>query len=187
MFQKALIRLHHWFRIYLYKCYSDNNNIHGKFISGQPVVFKGQGHIFFGNNVRIGVRCSPHYYNSYAYIDSRSIDSKIRFGNNISINNSFSIVSEKEITIGNNVLIGFNCCIIDSNFHNLDTIKRKETDPNPEDVIIGDNVFIGNDVTILKGVTLGENTVVAARAVVTKSFPKNVVIGGNPAKIIGQL
>jgi len=48
-------------------------------------------------------------------------------------------------------------------------------------------VFIGNNVTVLKGVTIGENSIVATGAIVTKSFPKDVIIGGCPAKIIGEV
>ena len=52
---------------------------------------------------------------------------------------------------------------------------------------IGDNVWIGGGVTILPGVMIGDNTVVAAASVVTKSFPDNVVVAGNPARIIKHL
>ena len=54
-------------------------------------------------------------------------------------------------------------------------------------VTIGDNCWIGGGVTILPGVTLGDNVVVGAASVVTKSFPSNVVIAGNPAKVIREL
>ncbi|HEX8899049.1 MAG TPA: DapH/DapD/GlmU-related protein, partial [Chthoniobacterales bacterium] len=54
-------------------------------------------------------------------------------------------------------------------------------------VIISDNVWIGMNAVILKGVTIGENSVVAAGAVVTKSVPANVVVAGNPAVITKQL
>ena len=57
----------------------------------------------------------------------------------------------------------------------------------PSKVEIGNNVWIGGGVTILPGVSIGNNTVVGAGSVVTKSFPDNVVIAGNPAKIIKKL
>ncbi|WP_309367378.1 acyltransferase [Sphingobacterium sp.] len=53
-------------------------------------------------------------------------------------------------------------------------------------IVIGNNVYIGNNVLIMPGVTIGDNVVIAAGAVVTKSFPDNVVIGSNPAKVIGS-
>ncbi|MEP6955368.1 MAG: DapH/DapD/GlmU-related protein, partial [Chthoniobacterales bacterium] len=54
-------------------------------------------------------------------------------------------------------------------------------------VVIGDNVWIGMNAIILKGVTIGENSVVAAGAVVSKSVPANVVVAGNPAVVVKQL
>jgi len=161
--------------------------VEGSFISHQPIVVRGKGKIIIGNNVNIGVINSPYFYNTYAYIEARNEASQLIFGKNIHINNGFSVVSEKKIEIEDEVLIGFNCNIIDSDFHNLDKSKRHETDPNPKEVLIKKNVFIGNNVTILKGVTIGENSVVANGAVVTESCPKNVIIGGVPAKVLKQL
>ncbi|RLJ67126.1 maltose O-acetyltransferase [Lacinutrix venerupis] len=166
---------------------SSNNNVDGNFKAYQPVVIRGKGHVKFGNKVNIGVINSPLFYNTYAYIEARSNDAVISFGNNININNSFSVVSEKSITIEDNVLIGYNCSIIDSDFHDLEPSNRNNNTQKKESVLISKNVFIGNNVSIFKGVTIGENSVVAASSVVTKSFPSNVVVGGNPAKIIKTL
>ena len=159
----------------------------GSFKAHQPVMCNGLGKVKFSENVNFGVINSPHFYNSYAYIEARNQNAIITFGNNVHINNGFSIISEKRISIGNNVLIGHNCQLTDSNFHDLDKNNRHQTDLSPLDVIIGDNVFIGNNVTILKGVEIGENTVVANGSLVTKSFPKNVIIGGVPAKFLKDL
>ena len=166
---------------------SNNKSIEGNYIAHQPVVIRGKGNVGFGSNVNLGVINSPFFYNTYAYIEARNEDAIILFGNNININNSFTAVAEKSITIKDNVLIGYNCSIIDSDFHNLDPTKRNNSNQKAACVIISKNVFIGNNVSILKGVTIGENTVVAANAVVTKSFPANIIIGGNPAKIIREL
>lgn len=54
-------------------------------------------------------------------------------------------------------------------------------------VYIGDNVYIGNNCLIMPGVTIGSNVIVAAGSIVTKSIPDNVVVGGNPAKILSSL
>ncbi len=84
------------------------------------------------------------------------------------------------------MLIGFNCHIIDSAFHDLEIDKRKETQtPKPTEVIIEKNVFIGNNVTILKGVTIGRKYCSCNWiGMVTESCPENVIIGGVPAKVI---
>lgn len=170
-----------------YSFYSNNSTVNGVFISHQPIVLRGKGQISVGENVNIGVINAPLFYNSYGYLEARNENSTLIFGNNIHINNNFSVVSEKSIIIKDNVLIGFNCNIIDSNFHNLEIDKRFETDSEPSEVIIENNVFIGNNVTILKGVTIGENSIVANGSMVTKSCLDNVIIAGVPAKELKKL
>ena len=124
----------------------------------------------------------------YGYIDARNIVSKIVIGDNVHINNNFFICSEGEgIEIGENTLIGINCQIMDSDFHDLRPERRTTGIPKTAKVIIGKNVFIDNNVSILKGVTIGDNSVIANGAIVTKSVPGNTIVGGNPASIIRNL
>ncbi|WP_220340233.1 acyltransferase [Seonamhaeicola aphaedonensis] len=116
---------------------------------------------------------------------------KLKIGFNVGI--SFStIVCHNKITIGNNVKIGGNSVIYDTDFHSLNYQKRqiKEMDiegTKTKPVILEDNVFIGAHSTILKGVTIGENSIVGACSVVTKDIPKNEIWGGNPAKFIRRI
>jgi len=90
--------------------------------------------------------------------------------------------------IGDNVLIGGGCFIFDTNFHPIKSEERINplTCNNGENksVIIGDNVFLGSSCIICKGVTIGENAVIAAGSVVVKDIPANEVWGGNPARFI---
>ncbi len=88
----------------------------------------------------------------------------------------------KEITIGNNVLIGSNTLITDSNWHPKDIRSG-----NPQPVVIGNNVWLGVNVTVLKGIKIGDNAVIGAGSVVTKTIPANVVAAGNPCKVIRTL
>ena len=90
------------------------------------------------------------------------------------------------IRIGAHCMIGPKTCIYAIG-HPLDAAARREKIGLPEPVTIGDNVWIGGGVTILPGVSIGDNTVIAAASVVTKSFPDHVVIAGNPARIIRQI
>lgn len=118
-------------------------------------------------------------------------NAEIIIGNNVGMS-STAIVSHKSITIGNNVKIGGGVCIYDTDFHALDAKKRaiKDTDKeqaNKQPVIIEDNVFIGAHSTILKGVTIGQNAIIGACSVVTRSVPPNEIWGGNPAKFIKVL
>jgi len=95
-----------------------------------------------------------------------------------------SIAAAKKIKIGKNVLIGANCTILDNDFHHSDPNKRALDDYPARSVFIEDNVFIGFNCLILKGVTIGENSVIGANSVVINSIPKNSIAVGNPCKVI---
>src|SRR3954468_9654911 len=119
-----------------------------------------------------------------------------------SLLNGALIMAEELIEIGSHVLISWNVGIADSDFHPLDPAKRLQDTyalapfyenhpPRPElktaPVKICDGAWIGMGAVILKGVTIGQNSVVAAGAVVTKSVPPNCVVAGNPAVVVKQL
>lgn len=112
----------------------------------------------------------------------------LKIGNNVGMS-SIAIICDKHIQIGDFVMIGGNVVIYDTDFHSLDSNLRHEkmndySNTNRQDVIIENNVFIGAHSTILKGVCIGENSIIGACSVVTKSIPKNEIWGGNPAKFI---
>ena len=94
-----------------------------------------------------------------------------------------------EIEIQDNVLIGSNVYISD-HFHGNNDYSDIDLAPSERELfhkgrmIIGRNVWIGDSVSILPGVSIGENTIIGTNSVVTKSFPSNVIIAGVPAKII---
>lgn len=111
---------------------------------------------------------------------------KISIGSGCGISGS-TIYAMKEITIGDNVLIGGNCKIIDNDFHPLPASQRydqKVEDIKKGAIYIDDGCFIGANSIILKGTTLGKNCVVGAGSVVSGTYPDNVIIAGNPAKVI---
>lgn len=175
-------------RIYCFKILSNNKNIQGVATKNQPVLFLGEGNIIFGRNVSLGYFPSPKFYSDSIHIEARRLDSEIKFGNNIYINNGFIAVAESSyIHIEDDVLIGTNVEIINSDFHGLDPKERNSGKQISLPIIISKNVFIGSNVVITKGVTIGENTVIANGSVVTTSFPENVIVGGNPAKVIRSL
>jgi acetyltransferase-like isoleucine patch superfamily enzyme len=120
---------------------------------------------------------------------------RVRVGDFTLLNGAL-VMCEERIDIGSSCLVSWNVGIADSDFHPLDPAQRlidaqalapflKDRPPRPTlktaPVIISDNVWIGMNAIILKGVTIGENSVVAAGSVVTKSVPANTVVAGNPA------
>lgn len=97
-----------------------------------------------------------------------------------------TILDIAPVHIGNHVLIGPNTLISTVN-HPLSPAGRRKHLGTSAPVRIGDDVWIGGNVTIVPGVTIGQNVVVAAGAVVTKDVPDNVLVGGVPAKILKHL
>jgi acetyltransferase-like isoleucine patch superfamily enzyme len=96
-----------------------------------------------------------------------------------------SIYAMESIEIGKHVLIGANCHIYDTDFHPIDWRERRESgDPTTAAVKIEDDVWLAANVTVLKGVTIGARSVVAAGSVVTSDIPADVLAGGVPARVI---
>jgi acetyltransferase-like isoleucine patch superfamily enzyme len=110
--------------------------------------------------------------------------SEIVIGNNSGASGVLFVAS-KSIHIGNNVLIGAHSTIVDTDFHHSNPKFRFVPKLRPaQPVVIEDNVFIGFNCSILKGVTIGENSVIGANSVVMNNIPKNSIAIGNPCKVI---
>lgn len=111
----------------------------------------------------------------------------LRFEGNVGMSN-VSIIATQAITIGQNVILGGNVTIADSDFHSMDSrhwfTEEDAHHMSSEAIVIGDNVFIGMNAIILKGVHIGNNAIVGAGSVVTKDIPANEIWAGNPAKFI---
>ncbi|MCP1102981.1 acetyltransferase-like isoleucine patch superfamily enzyme [Aequitasia blattaphilus] len=105
----------------------------------------------------------------------------ITIGKRVFINSGCRFQDQGGITIGDDVLIGHNAVLATLN-HGFAPEDRGDMHPAP--IIIENNVWIGANVTILPGVTIGKNAIVAAGAVVTKNIPADTVVGGVPAKAI---
>ncbi len=110
-------------------------------------------------------------------------DAVFRIGLGSYVGFNSRIFAESAISIGENCAISWDVEIMDTDFHR---ISLADKDIGRSDVIIGNSVWIGAGAKILKGVTLGDNVLVAAHAVVAKSFPPNAIVAGNPAKLIGE-
>ena len=96
------------------------------------------------------------------------------------------IAAATSIVIGDSVACGANVTITDTDWHGVQPTRRHEPgDSSP--VVIEDNVWIGLNVIVLKGVTIGRGSVIAAGSVVTSNIPAEVIAAGAPAKVIGQI
>jgi acetyltransferase-like isoleucine patch superfamily enzyme len=97
------------------------------------------------------------------------------------------ISAAQSIEIGPNVICGANVTITDTDWHNLDRSLDGMRPAATAPVTIGENVWLAMNVTVLKGVSIGENSVVAANSIVTRDIPANVLAAGQPAKIIKKI
>lgn len=110
----------------------------------------------------------------------------IEAGENFYVNFNVVILDVCKVKIGDNCLIAPQAGIYTA-AHPLDAAVRRSGLEYGRPVTIGNDVWIGGGARILPGVTLGDNVVVGAGAVVTRSFPSDVVIAGNPARVIKKL
>jgi maltose O-acetyltransferase len=175
-------------RVLHYRMLSDNRP-HGTPVLHQPVQFTGRGRIEFQPDVHFGVFPSPSFLSTYSYVEARNRGSSVRIGSGTRINNNFCVIAEHcDIQIGTRCLIGANVEICDSDFHGIDPAQRTLSNADwARSVSIGDNVFIASHVKVLKGVSIGNDCVIAAGAVVTSDIPEATIAGGIPARVLRSL
>ena len=129
-----------------------------------------------GSSIDKSTRIFPPFYTNFGR--------RITFGKNVFVNHGCSFLDMGGITIEDDVLIGPKVNLITEN-HPLDPADRQKLLLKP--IVIKRNAWIGAAATILPGVTIGENAVVAAGAVVSKDVPANTVVGGIPARHMKNL
>lgn len=110
----------------------------------------------------------------------------IRVGKRFFANFNFVVLDEAYVTIGDDCFIGPNVSIYTA-CHSTDPVERNSRNEWARSVTIGNNVWIGGSATILPGVTIGDNVTIGAGSVVVKDIPSNVVVVGNPAKVVKKL
>ena len=127
-----------------------------------------------------------------------SRNARLTIGDNSGLSSACIWVKDS-VTIGNNVNVGGDCIILDNDCHSLDFRDRssKQLTDNGDSldyslaksspVVIEDDVLVGARCIILKGVTIGARSIIAAGSVVTKSIPSDCIAGGNPCRVIRQL
>jgi len=168
---------------------------------GDDVIFYGKPliNLFASSTISIGAKtivCSDSDFTALALNHPTKLatvraGAEIRIGNEVGISGA-CIVCAQKIHIGSEVLMGANVVIVDTDFHPINPVGRRHSDDIAQigvaPVIIEDNVFIGTNATILKGVLIGKDSVVAAGAVVaTGDYPAGSILAGNPARIIGSV
>lgn len=160
--------------------------VYGKKMRGNPCIIRNKGSITLGNRVFLNSCPGGEMFRTglMAYFPY----SQIRIGDNCLLNGTL-IHSRKEVIIGENCLFGPGVVILDNDSHNTSTdpIVRRTGKIAESAVVIGNNVWVGMHSIIMKGVHIGDNSIIAAGSVVTKDVPPNQLFGGNPAKFLKKL
>ena len=130
----------------------------------------------FGREVDASFRLFPPFYTDFG--------KNITVGKNVFINACCHFQDHGGVTIGDGCQIGHAVVFATLN-HGLTPEERPFTRPAP--ITLGKNVWVGSNATILQGVAIGDNSVIAAGAVVTRNVPANVIVGGVPAKVIRSI
>lgn len=171
-------------------CVLKNINLaHGCIFFGLPIFRrKPYSTIVIGENCRFRSDFTSNLIgiNRKCVIATHRKNAQLVIGRNSGFSGTVIGCFEK-ITIGNNVICGANVLITDSDWHSIDPFSRNNSYPETKPVIINDNVWLGLNVVVLKGVSIGENTVIGANSLVTKNIPANVIAAGNPCKIIRDI
>lgn len=143
----------------------------GRIVLGDRVTFGGKPDIVFGNRAG-GVP-------------------EVIVGNHVFIGHCCCLAVSSSLRIGNDCLLAGGVHISDYDGHPVDAARRRADEPTPVEhvrpVTIGNDVWIGNHAMILKGVRIGDRSIVGAFAVVTRDVPPDVVVAGNPARVVKHL
>ena len=158
---------------------------YGKKLRGNRVYIKNSGTIIIGDRVSLNSYPGGELYKTG--LQAHCKDAKIVISSNCILNGTM-VHCRELVVIEDYCLFGPGTVICDNDSHrvSIDILKRREP-PNSAPIIIRKNVWIGMNSLILKGVTIGENSIIAAHSVVTKDIPRNTLAGGNPAIIIKTL
>ncbi|MEY3130582.1 MAG: hypothetical protein RLY12_954 [Verrucomicrobiota bacterium] len=161
--------------------------IKGRLRLNVPLRCEGTGRVTLGPDVTIGYGLAAMLGDGAVRIKARGRAASIVVGEGTSFSNNVQVYAEDSVTIGARCLIGDAVLIYDSDFHDLSPDDRRHGVAAKAPVVLEDNVFVGSRAIILKGVTIGKDSVIGAGSVVVRSIPPGVIAAGNPAKVIRTL
>jgi acetyltransferase-like isoleucine patch superfamily enzyme len=147
-----------------------------------------------GSRITIGKNCqfrSSRWsnfvgINRHCMVSTLSETAQINIGNDCGFSGTV-VGCASSISLGNRVMCGANVTITDTDWHSVDWRDRVNGHAKAAPVVIGDDVWLGMNVTVLKGVEIGSQTVVGAGSVVTRSLPAGVIAAGQPAVVVREL
>ncbi|MCW2982116.1 MAG: Acetyltransferase (isoleucine patch superfamily)-like protein [Solirubrobacterales bacterium] len=151
-------------------------------VGARPVFWRGRPTLDIHGTFKIGDNCKL-YGAPYPARITVAPGAMIEIGDTAGINYGTEIYASKSIKMGHNAMIGDLATLYDTDFHRIEEGAEVRQGP----IVLGDNVWIGRAAIVLPGVTIGDHSIVAAGAVVTKDVPPRVVVAGNPAKVVREI
>lgn len=175
---KQLIKIISFFALLKYRLfYSQRIKIGKNVIANFRLKISGPGRVEIGGDVNLWSFAEKTSLLTY------SPEASIRIGDGCRMNGA-TLQARREIVVGEKCLLG-STIIMDNDFHHVDPLRRfDKNDILTKPVKIGNNVWLCGQSAVLKGVTIGDNSVIAFRALVTKDIPDNSVAVGNPAQVL---
>ncbi len=174
--------LEHWYTEHFLRPQFDKLGIHPKFMKPWYIRIFGEN-IILGNQVHIVATSDRNVRLSVWTLGEQA--GNIEIGNYCLICPGVRIDSADSIKIGANSMIASGAYLTDADWH--DIYDRTRPIGNTGKIHLSENVWVGDQATICKGVSIGKNSIIGAGAVVTKDVPANVVVAGNPAHVVKQL
>ena len=155
---------------------------------GRPIIYKHGGRIVLGDDVRLWSRDREYIvHNQAVRLFTSAPEAMIEVGARTRLN-GVSITAVARVSIGEDCYLAAGTTIIDYNGHVHAAEQRADgMRDEPRPVTLGNRVWTGLRTIVLKGVTIGDGTIVGAGSVVTRDLPANTLCAGNPARVIRQL
>lgn len=148
---------------------------HPVFFGGLPII-EAAGEISIGDNFKA-------WSHHHRVVLGTGPDGRLRIGDRVAMNHGANVFASTLVEIGDNVRLGDLSAVYDTDFHEVEPAGGVRRDP----VRLGRNVWLGRGAVVLPGVTIGENSVIAAGAVVTRDVPANALAAGVPAGVVRRL
>lgn len=178
----AVVRLLTTYVVAKYRLLRGDRVVFGPgFQANRKLVIRGPGRVVFGANVNAWAHEERNVIITYGRDVTIAVGDQVRL-------NGVGLMARRGITIGDRCILG-STLLVDTDFHSL----RRDRATNPHapvgsaPIVVEENVWLAGQTVVLKGVRIGANSVVGFRAVVTRDVPPDVVVAGNPARVVRAL